>query len=447
VIAAIVLLMPCQAGGQEPFDGWTMVSPLQSSATYALDMDGTVVNTWQGSASPASCAYLLADGSVVRPCEDTGGSFNGGGLGGRLQKIDADNNIVWDYLLSTYDYQQHHDVQPMPNGNVLAIAWERKTRQEAIDAGRQTINGEMWPTMIAEIQPDGATGGNVVWEWHLWDHLVQDADPGKPNYGVVADHPELIDINYGTVGPQGGDWIHANSVDYNEYLDQILFSSRAFDEFYIIDHSTTTAEAAGHAGDILYRWGNPAVYDRGGSADQHFYVIHGVNWIDCGLPGAGNILAFNNGDRVGPNDYSSVDEIAPPLNADGTYDITEGEAFGPWSPVWSYSSTGWYAGQTQCSCYRLPNGNTIICAAQSGYMFEITEAGQTVWDYDYPANVPRGLRYWTIDFDDFERFAACITGPGQGAADCEASDTDCDDDVDVKDFAALQVACGILVGP
>ncbi len=444
------------ASAQSPYPGVTLISPQNSNEAQMIDMDGTVLMTWHGSARPASFPYLLSDGSIVRPCMDMNGSFSGGGVGGRIQKIDAEDNLLWDFFFSNDDYQQHHDIQPMPNGNILLIAWERKTRQEAIDAGRQSIAGEMWPTLIVEIEPDGPTGGNIVWEWHLWDHLVQDVDPNKPNYGAVVDHPELIDINYGNLGgPQSsGDWIHVNSIDYNEQVDQIVFSSRSFNEIYIIDHSTTTEEAAGHTGgnsgmggDILYRWGNPAVYGRGSSADQRFDVVHGINWVDCGLPGAGNLLAFNNGDRPGSaNDYSSVLEITPPLDENGTYAIDDGEAFGPSDPAWYYEDTSWYAGATQCGAFRLPNGNTIITAAESGYVFEVTSSGTTVWEYEHPTNVPRAPRYWIADLMIFSGFKNAMTGPGE-LANGETHDYDCDSDIDLKDFAYFQATFGTYVGP
>jgi hypothetical protein len=264
----------------------------------------------------------------------------------------------------------------------------------------------MWPTLIVEVEPVGPTGGDIVWEWHLWDHLVQDADPTKDNYGAVADHPELVDVNYGNIGgPSSGDWLHANAIDYHPEFDQIVFSSRSLDEVYVIDHSTTTEEAAGHTGgnsgmggDILYRWGNPQVYDRGSESDRVFYVVHGVNWIGSGLPGEGNILAFNNGDRPGmSNDYSSVYEIVPPVDEYGNYSIEPDAAFGPSAPVWTYGAPGeFYAGASQCGAYRLPNGNTLVCQAQGGYLFEVSESGTTVWEYDHPAgNIARAERYWT----------------------------------------------------
>ena len=134
----------------------------------------------------------------------------------------------------------------------------------------------------------------VVGEWSVWDHLVQDYDPAKANFGVVAEHPEL---------------------------EQILISARNFSEIWIIDHSTTTEEAAGHSGgnggkggDLLYRWGNPQAYRAGTFADQQLFWQHNPHWIPEGLPGAGNILIFNNGYEYEGRypDYSSVVEITPP---------------------------------------------------------------------------------------------------------------------------------------
>jgi hypothetical protein len=312
--------------------------------------------------------------------------------------------VVWDFFFSSIDRQQHHDIEPMPGGTLLIIAWERKTQAEAEAMGREGINQDMWPTLIVEVEPVGPDSGVVVWEWHAWDHLVQDVDPGLPNYGIVAEHPELLDINYGTVGPVRGDWIHANAIDYHPGFDQIVFSSRAMNEFYVIDHSTTTEEAAGHTGgnsgmggDILYRWGNPQVYDRGDSSDQYYSVVHGANWVDEGLPGAGNILTFNNGDRPGnTDDYSSVAEIVPPVDEFGHYTIGAVEPFGPDEPVWTHGDPGEYYGSPrQCGAYRMPNGNTLISLSEGGIIFEVTQAGSTVWEYHHGVNIPRSERYWT----------------------------------------------------
>ena len=161
---------------------------------------------------------------------------------------------------------------------------------------RDSINSEQ----IIEVQPNLVTGeATVVWEWRAWDHLIQDADAAKPDFGVISEHPERIDINF--LEHTSNDWLHFNAVDYNEELDQIIISVHRFSEFWIIDHSTTTAEAAestggvyGKGGDLLYRWGNPLSYDQGTVDDQKLFRQHNTHWIPDPLADAGKIILFNN---------------------------------------------------------------------------------------------------------------------------------------------------------
>ncbi|MFK7961490.1 MAG: aryl-sulfate sulfotransferase [Phycisphaerales bacterium] len=387
-----------------PSPGWTLVSPRTSTTTTAIDLDGNVVRSWTGASIPASFGYLTPDGGLVRPTVANTSNFDGPGAGGRVQVFRPDGTIDWDFTYADDEVRHHHDVAVMPNGNVLMIAWELRTNAEAIAAGRQGINSDFWPDTIVEVAPDGDGGGTVVWQWRMWDHLIQDADPARDNFGVIADHPELIDINLAGIN-SGGNWSHVNSIDYNPELDQIVFSSRAFSEFFVIDHSTTTEEAAGHTGgasgkggDILYRWGQPANYDRGDASDRYFFVIHGANWIQGDLPGSGNILAFNNGDRPGTaNDWSTVAEIAPPRDAAGDYIIDKGAAFGPIVPTWEYGDPGqFYGGPVQCGAFRQPNGNTLISINPTGESFEVTTEGMTVWEYDHPGIVARMPRFWML---------------------------------------------------
>src|SRR5262249_15514728 len=141
------------------------------------------------------------------------------------------------------------------------------------------------------------------------------------------------------------DWTHINAVAYNAELDQILLTVRAFSEFWIIDHSTTSAEARGHqggrsgmGGDLLYRWGNPQAYRAGTERDQQLFSPHGAHWIPQGCPGAGHALVFNNGLHRPGGDYSSVDEIVLPDDATGRYLRVPGSAYGPNKPVWSFTA-------------------------------------------------------------------------------------------------------------
>ncbi len=173
-------------------------------------------------------------------------------------------------------------------------------------------------------------------------------------------------------------------------------------EIWIVDHSTTTEEAAGHTGgagakggDLLYRWGNPQAYDAGTTDDQMLFVPHDAEWIEAGYPGEGNIAIFNNGDGRPDGDYSSVDEITPPLQLDGSYTLTTGLAYGPDRLAWTYTAdnpTDFYA-QNISGQQRLSNGNTLICDGPNAHFFEISETGETVWEYRYTGAVFRVERY------------------------------------------------------
>lgn len=396
LIAVVLAMVPLSVNGQ-PFDGLVIYNSLYSRTTRLVDNSGRVVNSWNHTTTPAYAVYLLPDSTIWRPGAHPGAVMRGGVYGGLIERYDWQGNIVQSFRWADSNHQQHHDIHPMPNGNILLLAWERKTRAEAEAMGRVNISGEMWPEEIVEYDPDA---DSVVWRWRVWDHLIQDVDPAKPNYGVVRDHPELIDINLGTLFSYG-DWIHANIVEYSPERDEIIFSSHFLNEIYVIDHSTTTAEAAGHTGgrhgrggDIIYRWGNPQNYRRGDSTDQHFFVVHGANWIGPGLRGAGHILVFNNGDRPGTtNDYSSVEEIAPPLDANDHYYIHPDSAFGPAAPCWVYQNPGVFYSGHMSGAYRLPNGNTFITEAVSGRLSEVTEDGQVVWTYNAGAWTGRAIKY------------------------------------------------------
>jgi len=380
------------------FNGYTLFAPTVYTDTYLINNEGLLVNSWQSDYLPGLSAYLLENGNLLRTARIFNSTFNGGGAGGLIQEFDWDGDLVWEYQYSSDLYYQHHDIEKLPNGNVLIIAWEYKNGEEVITAGRDPSllsQNFLWPVHIVEVQPVGSSGGNIVWEWHVWDHLIQDFNPGEDNYGVVSEHPELIDINYVGSGPAGGyaDWNHTNSIDYNDELDQVLLSVHDFSEIWVIDHSTTTEEAAGHiggnsgmGGDILYRWGNPQSYKRGNAMDQKLFTQHDAQWIEPGLPGEGNILIFNNGRFRPGGNFSTVDEIVSPVDIDGNYTLQSDSTFGPDTLFWFYVDpipTNFFASNLSGS-QRQPNGNTLICDGPSGEFIEVTNEGEIVWLYISP---------------------------------------------------------------
>jgi len=388
-------------------NGQILFPPLYGKTTYLIDSTGAVNHTWSSSYTPGAATYWLGEGTILRTIRTVVG---GGGSGGGVQKILWDATIVWDFRYNSNGRLTHHDIKSLLNGNVLMIAWETKTRAEAIAAGRNpnSLPGTTFmPDHIIEVKPIGPTSGDIVWEWHVWDHLIQDYDPLKDNYGVVGDHPELIDINFGTFFMSNNDWLHTNSIDYNPEFDQILISVHNFNEIWVIDHSTTTEEAAGHTGgssgkggDLLYRWGNPQAYDAGSAGDQKLFFQHGTSWIKPEYPGEGNILVFNNGNNRLGEQYSSVDEFAPPVNSNGEYYLEPGSAYGPQDYTWSYTASppnsfySYYCGDAQ----RLKDGNTLICDGAAGKFFEVTPEKNIVWQHVNSYPLPSMNDVFKIDY-------------------------------------------------
>jgi hypothetical protein len=372
-------------------DGYVLFAPNSNKATFMINKCGDLVHSWNSNYLPGLSVYFLPDGSLMRTGYAGNTTFTAGGAGGVIQQIDWNSNLVWSYTVSNALKCQHHDIKVLPNGNILALVWEYKTKQEAVAVGRDSllVGPAIWSESVLELQPVGTNSAIVVWEWHIWDHLVQDYDNSRPNYGTVSANPQLMNINYRAA--TGADWLHFNAIDYNPAFDQILISSRQQDEFYIIDHSTTSVEAASHAGgdrgkggDFLYRWGNPYSYQMGSVVKHRLFGQHNVQWITSGLPNEGKIMIFNNGNgRTGGN-YSSVDIIDPPVSQTGDY--TQTLPFGPDSAEWSYHDPAPYSFYSPfiSGAQQLSNGNVLVCNA--GSFFELDSTKNKVWKYLNPVS-------------------------------------------------------------
>ena len=385
-------------GTTNAYPGYTLMSPMQSTNTYLLNNAGQYVHKWTSAYNPGRADYLLTNGHLLRACSAHPIISTGGGEGGRLEEHDWEGNLVWAFDLNTATNMSHHDFKVLPNGNVIMIVCEVKSYAEVLATGfnpallDSSITGSggfMLPDYVAEVQPIRPYGGTIVWEWHPWDHLIQDFSSGRNNYGVVSNYVERINPN-GTGMMIQQFWNHMNGIDYNAQLDQIVLSVRGNSELWVIDHQTTTAQAASHVGgrynkggDLLYRWGNPAQYKLGTQANEMLWQQHDVTWIPTNCPGAGHLLIHDNGIGRG---YSSIDEIIPPVDAYGNYARTAGAAFGPTGLCWTYQDTpptNYYSSEIS-GAQRLPNGNTLICGGIFGKLFEVTTNGQTVWLYINP---------------------------------------------------------------
>ena len=373
--------------------GYTLFAPMSYNVTYLIDNNGELVQSWSSEYRPGLSVYILENGDLLRTRIIQGQLFQTGGHGGGVEIIDWDGNLVWEFDYFSDQYWQHHDIESLPNGNVLLIAWEHKADASAIANGRNPnmLAGSQqpfgfWPDHIIEVNPES---NSIAWEWHVWDHLIQDYDSSKVNYGVVSDHPELVNLNYPSGPNTSGDWLHINAVDYNAELDQIILSVHHFGEIWIIDHSTTTIEAASHTGgnsgkggDLLYRWGNPQAYIGGNSNERIFFGQHDARWIEDGS----QIMVFNNGSGRPGGSYSSIDVITQPIGEDNLYVLDSNGIYGPDTLSWQYTATplGDLFAANISGAHRLENGNTLICDGPRGHYFEVDSAGSLVWDYVNP---------------------------------------------------------------
>ncbi len=372
-------------------NGYTLLANLNSTQTYLIDNCGDIVNSWRSSGFiPGPVVYLLEDGSLLRTCKLNTGGFIAGGSGGRLERYSWNDSLMWSYNFNSTTQRQHHDVNVLPNGNILVLSWDLYTKTEAILAGLDTnlYSGEIWSEKVVEISPVGTDSATIVWEWKLWDHLIQDFDSNANNFGNVSSNSQLVDLNYINNNSFIADYFHANALDYNPILDQIIISVRNYDEFWIIDHSTTTAEAAsnsggnaGMGGDILYRWGNPETYQQGTLADKKLFGQHNPNWIPQGYRDAGKIIVFNNGFNDS-NMVSRVNIINPPLLPNNTYAKTAGQAYGPTNVDWTYTLPLFV--DFVSGAARLENGNTFITSGPNGHLYELDNRDSLVWEYVSP---------------------------------------------------------------
>lgn len=379
-------------------DGYIFFSPNDYTDAYLIDNCGFLINSWDRNYEPGLSGYLTESGLMLRTNKVNNPQYFQASTGGNLELVDWDNNTVWSSDFNTFAYIQHHDAVLLPNGNIIYIGWERINESEQLAYGRrpnQVSKPYLWGEFIQEIKPIGASNYEVVWEWHLQDHFVQDYNPSLATYGIVKDEIGKVDINY--LGPahfDDDDWWHCNALDYNPSLDQILVNSRSNGEIWIIDHSTSSEEASGNTGgnsnkggELIYRWGNPQAHDSGTLNDLRMYGSHGHYWIPDGLPNAGKIMYFNNGDERPEGYYSTVEMIEPQF-VNGAYQKNSNNRYYPIEPELVYKAPNPFDFKSTylSNAKQLANGNVFINEGGTGRLFEINENDKIVWQYLNPVN-------------------------------------------------------------
>lgn len=343
--------------------------------THLIDMNGNAVKTWPHAGFPSAIIDPTLVGGerghvLLQLSDKAPGPLGsaGNGLGNRsVGELDWHGNVIWQWgdKAPGGAAQQHHDQRRLSNGNTLVLA--NKVHAVAGFKVPQVIDDAIY-----EVSPDGA----VTWQWLASEHLNE--------FGFT---PEQLKLVYATPNP---DYLHINNLSVigpNKWFDagdkrfapdNLLIDSRNANFIAILDKSS---------GKVVWSLGPnlPAINPKTSQAlprpvDQ-FVGQHDAHIIPAGLPGAGNVLVFDNQGSAG---YPSA-----------TLGLISGSRVLEIDPqtreiVWQYTAAdstqpGWaFYSSFISSARRLPNGNTLIDEGMNGRFFQVTRHGDIVWEYVSP---------------------------------------------------------------
>ena len=303
------------------YEGFTIIAPLRHEEAYIVNMVGDVVHTWKLPGALGSKGYLIPNGNFLCSVLTADGAPLKAAKGGHIVELDWDGNVVWEHV----DHDQHHDLVRLDNGNTLYIAWEPLTREEIgkVPGGVPGTekDGNIYSDVVREVTP----AGDIVWEWHFND---------------VAFHsfPLAVDC-------ERAEWAHANAVSPTND-GNVMVSFRHLDTIMIVDRETK---------DIIWQhrdrdWGH-----------QH----------NCQMLPNGNITFFSNGMNNLKQPLTSRAMELDPKTKEIVWQYQDPRPWTFFTPV---------MGGVQ----RLENGNTLICEALSGRVFEVSPDDEMVWDYVAP---------------------------------------------------------------
>jgi len=301
--------------------GYVLFAPAGGNECYLLGERGDIAHKWHLPGKIGNYGQLLSNGNLLISTKLAGGPKLAAG-GGRLLELSPQGDIVWEHS----DIFQHHDFNPTPNGNVIYLAWELVASQEAerIKGGMSDSDhddGGVYEDILREVDREG----NIVWEWRMKDYFPYDKYPLRP----TSNRHEFA---------------HANTCHVQED-GNILVSFRQIDLVMLVNRQSNEID-----------WE---------MADRSWGGQHDSQRLDNG-----NIILFANGSEQSGPEHSRILEIDP--NSKKT--------------VWQYKGQPavTFFSPRVSGVHRMTNGNTFICEGMHGRMFEVTQAGEIVWEYVSP---------------------------------------------------------------
>ena len=370
------------------WNGYTVLSPLQTQAVLVIDMNGNVVKRWEGlNNSAGGPARVLPGGILI----SASGARPPNQESLELVQQDFDGKVIWQFShneqiktgegSTIWSARQHHDWQreSLPAGYYSP---ESAPVVEGTSTLILTHTNRMQPKVADVMLEDDrlvevSWKGELLWEWVASDHIDE--------LGFAPDARKAIKAAQSFNKARGSfDWLHINSAHFvgpNRWFDQgdmrfapnnVIISSREASLLAIV----------GRDGKIVWRLGPDFSESKELRAIRQIIGQHHAHIIPKGLPGAGNLLVFDNG---GSSGYGFASPIAPDgvgAFARSTSRVVEINPV-TLELVWSYTNPRFFSTNIS-SAQRLPNGNTLITAGAGGRMFEVTTEGAIVWEYMYP---------------------------------------------------------------
>jgi len=372
----------------QTWSGYTVLSPLRTQAVIVIDMNGNVVKRWDGYVNSAGGpARIFPDGIVM----GANGAHPPHQESLELIQRDFEGNLIWRFDhgeqittndgKSVWSARQHHDWQrdDFPAGyyspafkpsiegsNTLILTHTNRARSNV-------ANAELEDDRLIEVSPKG----ELLWEWVASDHIDE--------LGFSADARNAIKAAPGVNNARASfDWLHLNSATYvgpNHWFDE---GDKRFAPNNVIISSRQASFVAivGRDGSIVWRVGPDFSASKELRAIRQIIGQHHAHVIPKGLPGAGNLLVFDNG---GASGYGFANPNAP--DGSGSFARANSRVL-EINPVtlelvWSYAGPRFYSSNIS-GAQRLANGNTLITEGTSGRLFEVTKESKIVWEYLYP---------------------------------------------------------------
>lgn len=337
------------------FQGVTIYPVTGAPKVALISMTGEIVNIWN---VDADRARLLPNGNLLVVHGSKWGRYRKpwSELRAKVAEYDWSGKMVWDYDARDL---AHHDVRRLQNGNTIFLIRAYvppKWKETVTDPFRRAL--KLRADGVLEVDQQG----NIVWEWNAYEHLDLNSC-GK------LDCTTFLGRKY--TKERLADWTHMNTVDVlppNKWFEQgdtrfrpgnVIITARNLSTIYIIDRETKKIVWK-YSGDYKGGLGAP----------------HEAHMIEKGLPGAGNILIFDNGPTSHPGQTFAL-EVNP----------TSKEA------VWIYDNGRNFLSPTRGSLQRLPNGNTLLSEDEGSRVFEVTPDKRIVWEFRGEMELSRASRH------------------------------------------------------